>query len=101
VNIEETVAFILDTQSQTSATLRDVGRKLDAVAEGQKKLAEGQKKFDRSLEGIRKLIVTGMKMIVANERSLKELAAAQKQTDKQLKAFLASMEKGRNGRNHS
>ena len=94
MNIEETVAFILDTQSQTSATLRDVGRKLDA-------LAENQKKFDRSLVGIRKLIVTGMKMIVANERSLKELAAAQKQTDKQIKAFLASMEKGRNGRNHT
>ena len=94
MNIEDTLAFILETQSETSETLRQ-------ISENQKRFEENQKRFDRSLRGIRTMIVAGMKMMSANQRSIKELTAAQKQTDKQLKAFLSSMEKGRNGRNHN
>ena len=98
---DDTIAFILETQSRTSETLKDVGEKLDSLTEGLNIVAENQKKFDRSLNGIRTLVRAGMKMMVANQRAIKDLAASQAQTEKQLKAFLSSMEKGRNGLNHN
>jgi hypothetical protein len=45
---------------------------------------------DREIAAIRKLILTGMKMI-------NQLAASQKETDRQLQAFIQSMRRGGNG----
>lgn len=49
---------------------------------------------DREIAAIRKLIVTGMKLIVQNERGLKELQAAQKKTEQTLERFIRSLERG-------
>jgi hypothetical protein len=60
-------------------------------------------KHDREIAAIRKLVLTGMKMLVRIEAaqkrtdaSLKELAVAQKATATSLKAFIDSM-RGGNG----
>jgi hypothetical protein len=61
-------------------------------------------KHDREIAAIRKLVLTGMKMLVRIEAaqkrtdaSLKELAAAQKATEASLKAFIDTMRGGGNG----
>jgi hypothetical protein len=61
-------------------------------------------KHDREIAAIRKLVQTGMKMIVRIEalqmetrKDLRELAAAQKRTAKDLQALINSLRAGRNG----
>ena len=101
MNVEETTLFILETQARTSENLEQI--------------TEKQKRFDKSLDAIRKLVHTGMKMMVQiqqaereNKAAIKDLRAAQRalaiaqaQTERRLSAFLASMQKGRNGRSHT
>lgn len=76
MNVERTMEFILKQQAQ----------------------AEGQ------MAAIRKLIQTGMRMIVKNEELIrevaaaqKELAAAQKVTEARWQGFIDSMRRGGNG----
>ena len=47
-------------------------------------------KPDREIAAIRKLVLTGMKMIVS-------LAASQRKTDEQLQDFIRSLRQGTNG----
>lgn len=44
---------------------------------------------DREIAAIRKLILQGMKMIVANEKGIKELRVAQRETGRMIKALAA------------
>ena len=64
-----------------------------------------EERFNRRLNGITKIIQTGMKMLVRLEKAQtelaeaqRELAASQKVTDRKLQAFLDSLRKGKNGR---
>lgn len=75
------------------------------------KLEARVSRHDREIAAIRKLIVTGMKMLVKSDRNLlrlegaqiamrddmRELAAAQRETDRQLKGLIRALERGRNG----
>ena len=75
------------------------------------KLEERVTLHDREIAAIRKLIVTGMKMIVRNDRAVdkltgnidklaaegREVRAAQRETDRMLKALISSLGRGRNG----
>lgn len=54
-------------------------------------------RHDREIAAIRKLILTGMKMINALTASQQRLAASQRETDKQLQALIRSMQRGSNG----
>ena len=63
-------------------------------------------RHDREIAAIRKLLQAGMKMLVRNEEEIRQLAAAQKETDRQLKEtdrrlnrFIRSLERG-NGNGH-
>jgi len=47
---------------------------------------------DREIAAIRKLVVQGMKMLVANEHQIKALTAAQARTEKTLDRFIRSLE---------
>jgi Xaa-Pro aminopeptidase len=47
-------------------------------------------KHDREIAAIRKLILTGMKMLNSNQRQIRELIAAQKRTEASLKALIDS-----------
>jgi Xaa-Pro aminopeptidase len=60
-------------------------------------LKERVDKHDREIAAIRKLIHTGMKMLVKLEEEVRELAASQRETDRQLQAFIRSLRRGSNG----
>jgi len=67
-------------------------------------LKERVDKHDREIAAIRKLIHTGMKMFVKAEeehavfrKELRELAAQQRATARELEAFIRSLRRGSNG----
>lgn len=60
-------------------------------------LKERVDKHDREIAAIRKLMHTGMKMLVKLEEEVRELAASQRETDRQLQAFIRSLRRGSNG----
>ena len=69
---------------------------------------EGLDKHDRQIVATLKLVHTGMKMLVENQRlgietrkELRDLAAAQKRTEATLQAFIDSMRRGGNGHKKS
>jgi thymidylate synthase ThyX len=62
-------------------------------------LKERVDKHDREIAAIRKLIHIGMKMQVKNDQEIRKLVESQKETDRLLKQFLRSMERG-NGNGH-
>jgi seryl-tRNA synthetase len=88
VDVERTIQSILRTQARSEA-------RVDAL----------EKRLDRRMDAITKLLHQGMRMLVKVDtkvaelaESLKQLAAAQKETDRTLKAFIKSLRNGRNGR---
>jgi hypothetical protein len=65
-------------------------------------LQERVTQHDREIAAIRKLVLTGMKMIVDLQKGMKELQAAQKRTELTLERFIRSLERdGGNGYNKS
>ena len=61
--------------------------------------AEREKKLDRRMNAIAKLIQVGMKTLARTQVQLGELAQAQKETERTLKAFIASSRNGKSDRN--
>jgi septal ring factor EnvC (AmiA/AmiB activator) len=68
------------------------------------KLEARVSEHDRQIAAIRKLILTGMKMLnqlagenVEMRKQLRELAGEQRETARQLQAFIRSMRRGSNG----
>jgi hypothetical protein len=68
------------------------------------KLEARASQHDREIAAIRKLILTGMKMIAGMQatqreiqRDVKALAASQRETDRELKALIRSLRGGTNG----
>jgi len=60
-------------------------------------IREHLSKHDREIAAIRKLVLTGMKMLVRLETSQRELQASQRETDKELKILIRSLRGGTNG----
>lgn len=56
-------------------------------------------KHDREIAAIKKLIQAGMKLLVENEKHIGRLEASQRETDRQLQLFIASLNRG-NGNGH-
>jgi hypothetical protein len=61
-------------------------------------------KHDREIAAIRKLVLTGMKMLNQlaesqreTRRSLRELTESQRETDRQLQSLIRSLQRGSNG----
>ena len=54
-------------------------------------------KHDREIAAIRKLVLTGMKMLVEFKAAQRELQASQRETDKELKLLIRSLRGGTNG----
>jgi hypothetical protein len=73
MDVERTIEFIL--QQQARAEVRQ---------------AQAEARAERQMAAIRKLIQTGMRMIVRNEELIKEVAAAQKATEAELRALAAA-----------
>ena len=60
-------------------------------------LKERVDRHDREIAAIRKLILTGMKMLNRNQTQINELSALQKVTEEKLQAFIDSTRRGGNG----
>ena len=54
-------------------------------------------KHDREIAAIRKLVLTGMKMLNSLTESLRQLSASQRETDRQLQVLIRSLQRGSNG----
>ena len=104
--------FILQQQPKAEAemaAMREHQAETEAKIEARQAKAEA--KAERQMVAIRKLIQTGMRMFVKNEQLIKEvaaaqkatetelrgLAAAQKVTESKLQGFIDSLRRGRNG----
>jgi hypothetical protein len=81
MDVQKTIEFILQHQAKAEA-----------------KAERAEAKAERQMAAIRKLIQTGMRMIVKNEESIKELAAAQKVTETKLQGLIDALRRGGNGR---
>lgn len=70
---------------------------LDKKHDSRREAAENR--LDRRMDSITKLIQQGMKILIRIEKRVDEVAAAQRNTDRTLKSFIASMRNGRHGDN--
>jgi hypothetical protein len=84
--------------------LRQQAKAEGEMAAMRQRQAESEVKAERQMTAIRKLIQTGMRMIVKNdeqiaknEQQIKELAAAQKITETQLQGLIVALRRGGNG----
>ncbi|HTA71325.1 MAG TPA: hypothetical protein VK776_23725 [Bryobacteraceae bacterium] len=94
MDVERTIEFILQQQAKSEAR----------HAQAEAKQAQAEAKAERQMAAIRKLIQTGMRMIVKNEElvkvtqaELRELAAVQKVTETKLQGLIDALRRGRNG----
>ena len=94
MDVQKTMEFILRQQAKAEGEMA-------AMRQHQ---AESEAKAERQMTAIRKLIATGMRMIVKNdeqiaknERQIKELAAAQKITEIKLQGLIVALRRGGNG----
>ena len=108
MDVERTIEFIL--QQQAKAEVR--AERQEARAERHEarmerleaRAALAEAKAERQMTAIRKLIQTGMRMIVKNEElikatpaELRELSAAQRVTETKLQGLIDSLRRSRNG----
>ena len=102
MDVERTMEFILKSQANAERRMDNAERRADNAE-------RRMDKVDRRLAGISKLLQQGMRMLVKTDTNiaklarrtdaaLAELAAAHKETERSLKAFINSLRNGRNGR---
>jgi len=119
VNVESTIKFILDSQARAEIRQAQADKR---QAKAETRVDAVEKRLDKRMDAIAKLIQQGMRMLVTQKADTdrrinalvdahmrteakmedlaiaqKELAVAQKDTQKTLKAFIGSLQKGRNG----
>ena len=94
MDVERTIEFILQQQAKAEAR----------QAQAEARQAQAEAKAERQMAAIRKLIQTGMRMIVKNEElvkatqaELRELTAAQRVTETKLQGLIDALRRGRNG----
>ena len=87
--------FILEAQARAEIRtekaeirMEKTDRRIDAM----------EKRLDKRMDAITKLLQQGMRMLVQTDLQLKELAQAQKETDRSLKALITTLRNGRNSR---
>lgn len=95
MDIEGTIEFILKSQARAEVRME----KADArTKKADARVAAMEKRLDRRMDAITKLLQQGMRMLAKTDATLAELAEAQRETDRTLKAFINSLRHGRNGR---
>ena len=97
MDVESTIEFILKAQATNEVQIGKLDAKIDDLIKMDARLA-------RRIDGIGKLVTIGMRQIVkladAQKRTsveLKELAKAQKATERSLCEFIDTLNKGGNG----
>ena len=101
MHVERTIEFILKQQAKAEAEMAAMRERhaemQERQAEMQARQAKAEAKAEQQMTAIRKIIQTGMRLMVRNEELIKELAAAQKVTEVKLQGLIDSMRRGRNG----
>ena len=102
MNVERTIEFIIKTQADTDGRLRGISK---LIQQGMRmivknettvaQLAEAQKRTDAKLDAKFAGMAGAHKELA---REMKELAKAQKGTERTLRAFIRGQRNGRNGR---
>ncbi len=99
MDVEKTIEFILDQQAKTEVLRQQNEERWQRNEERWKRADVRMDKFDRSLVGIRKLILLGAKTLVSSQKAAKvelreiredirELTAAQKRTDQKFERLV-------------
>ena len=115
MNIERTMQFILESQAKAEVRMDRAENRMDRA---ENRVHAMEKRLDKRMDAITRLLQQGMRMLVKTDIQLKEvaeaqkltdrrlaelageqkeLAAAQKATERSLKAFIDSLRNGRNG----
>ena len=101
MNVEKTMEFILHQQAkaevQMAAMREQQARYEKQQAQYEKQHAEEHAKIERQMKAIQKLITVGMKLIVRNEESIRQLTEAQKVTETKLQGLIDVLKRGGNG----
>ena len=105
MDVERTIEFILRQQAKAETKAESRAEQYAArAARYEARQAQAEAKAERQMAGIRKLIQTGMPMIVKNEElvkitqaELRELTAVQKVTETKLQGLIDAPRLGRNG----
>jgi len=93
MNVERTIQFLLESQAKHDS---QIGAILTAQAKHQATIASMDKRLTKRIDGVTKLVKRGMKMLGELGESQRELARAQKDTERTLKNFIASIQNGGN-----
>jgi len=88
MDVERTIEFILQSQAKAEVRMDRMEARIDRM----------ELRFDKRLNGLTNIMRTGMKMLNQLAAAQKELAAAQKRTERTLNSFIDSIRKGTNGR---
>ena len=123
MNVERTIQFILESQARAEVRMEKAEARMEKsdarmeksdarmeksdarmekndarMEKSDARVAAMEKRLDRRMDAITKLLQQGMRMLAKTDTRLAELAVAQKETDRTLKAFINSLGQGRNGR---
>ena len=89
--------FIVETQARQEVQAAKHAARMDKL-EAQN--AALDRRLTKRMDGVTKLLKVGMKMLAKTNAKVAELAAAQKETERTLKAFLAT-KNGGNGKHRN
>lgn len=102
MDMERTMQFIVETLADVAVRQQEAAVRAQAAERRADRADARIDKLERQMKGIQTLVKVGMRMLVESRqdhreirKELKELAAAQKQTERALQKFLT----GRNGSN--
>ena len=91
MDVEKTIEFILDQQAKAEIRWQKAEERME-------RMEKRQARFEAGLDGLRKLVVMGMKMLnkATEERrelqtSIGKLVVAQKQTDQKFERLIEQM----------
>ena len=84
--------FILESQAKAEVRADRAEMRADRNdARNDARINALEKRLDKRMDAITKILQQGMRMLAQTDIKLKELAQAQKETDRSLKAFINSL----------
>ena len=116
VDIERTIQFILESQAKAEIRMDRWEARMERsdarIERSDARVAALEKRLDRRMDAITRLLQQGMRILVKNQSEIAELRKAQRRTDtklaelaeaqtetqRTLRAFIARLRNGRNGR---
>lgn len=101
MDVERTIEFLLENHARWEVRMQKAEERMEKAGERHEKQMAGIRKVLRETVKTTEEIKIGLKALTHAHRqteiSIRELAEAQKVTEKKLHLFLTSLQKGRNG----